>query len=572
MTISQEQIREHTRLINSLNALDYVPAALEDNAARLKVVCREATKKQKELADLEKKTKSEFKDVRKLQSPARRFVIRLSEGGKDAVNARVQKEEQEYLEAFRKEREARDELEMILGEKREREAASADLAEKEIHIKECKEKIDALYEGLFAGPTPEYPEEEEAEQWFMASQFNYNNIQIRINRESTALMLLVRAEKALRLCITKATEARVYAMEVVLGTNMFSDLLESNTLLGATLDAAMTKNFLRQAEEALCAPGTIGSIGDLHIPKNHPTYDVVGTEYVKVRDTEFPKKLDEGIKALQESHTRLQGELSESHQRIAECELRVRQLTKEMQTRRKKLAKVRCEIMIRIADPATIEAHPHASAQNAHEVGDADLPTYVDPSAAQPTHANGSPTTMAVPTYEQAQAQQGTEANTAGGFRMTFTSQPNSTPRDAPPGFGPAPGPGGIGGFRAMTEMPSAPSGGRRPSLSLRLPEPQVNGNSRISLSPLLMPTTPLTPSTPSSPLDGGLASAGPRPMSWSHNPYASAMIRQASISEQEPTPPGGWRVETNPFAGLVEEPNGVEGARNGNFIELVHR
>ena len=51
------------------------------------------------------------------------MVIRFSEGGKDAVTARVQKEEQEYLEAFKKEREAKDELDMMLGEKQERETA-----------------------------------------------------------------------------------------------------------------------------------------------------------------------------------------------------------------------------------------------------------------------------------------------------------------------------------------------------------------------------------------------------------------------------------------------------------------
>ncbi|KAF8602697.1 hypothetical protein BDV93DRAFT_185522 [Ceratobasidium sp. AG-I] len=323
MPISQEQIREHTRLINSLNALDYVPTAQEDNAARLKVVQREVAKKQKELAELEKKTKSEFKDVRKLQSTTRRLVIRFSEGGKDAVTAKVQKEEKEYLEAFRKEREARDELEMILGEKREREAADVDLAQKMTHIEECKEKIEAFYAGLFAGHTPEYPEEEEAESRFLVAEIDYTAIQSRINRESTALVLLVRAEKALRLCIAKAGEARPYAQETVMGTNMFSDLLESNTLLGAIIDAGMARSFLRQAEEALGEPGVIGSIGELNVPRNRPQMNVVGSSYVPVKDPEFPKKLDAGIKVLQDSHARLQNELSNSHQRIADCQLGV---------------------------------------------------------------------------------------------------------------------------------------------------------------------------------------------------------------------------------------------------------
>jgi hypothetical protein len=106
-----------------------------------------------------------------MQSSTRRLMIRFREGGKDAVTQRVQKEHDEYLEAFRQERHARDQLEMLVGERNEREIAvraldccvgsslnfldqGVDLANKEKVIEECKAKIDALYHGLFAGPTP----------------------------------------------------------------------------------------------------------------------------------------------------------------------------------------------------------------------------------------------------------------------------------------------------------------------------------------------------------------------------------------------------------------------------------
>lgn len=110
------------------------------------------------------------------------------------------------------------------------------MAQKITHIQECKEKIEALYEGLFSGPTPgtlspfhtishsvcpytilcvaEWPEEEEAERRFLLSETDYTNIQSRINKESTALVLLVRAEKALRLCIAKAVEVRSHTFHL----------------------------------------------------------------------------------------------------------------------------------------------------------------------------------------------------------------------------------------------------------------------------------------------------------------------------------------------------------------------
>lgn len=189
--------------------------------------------------------------------------------------------------------------------------------------------------------------------------------------------------------------------------------------------------------------------------------------------------------------------------------------------------------MLRVTDPATIQAYTHASARNAHEVGDDDLPTYVDPTGAKGWNSSAGPSTSAmstaVPTYEAVQAQ----SHLIGGFRATLdgaTEQRNSIPAYAPPGFGPAPGPGGVGGFR----MPEPPSTSRPPLFPLRLPEAQAG----LSSAPpsLMFPPSPLTPNG---------SESQQRPTSWSLNPYAAAMVRQATLSEQNPTPPG----DTNPFA-----------------------
>lgn len=107
-----------------------------------------------------------------------------------------------------------------------------DLAAKHAHVRACKVEIEAFYEGLFAGPTPgkyilhkpspllflpliivDYPEEEEAERLFNVADADYNDLQVRLNKESTALTLLVKAYKALGLCLAKLQEAslNIYA-------------------------------------------------------------------------------------------------------------------------------------------------------------------------------------------------------------------------------------------------------------------------------------------------------------------------------------------------------------------------
>ncbi|KAG8748053.1 hypothetical protein FRC10_009805 [Ceratobasidium sp. 414] len=557
MLISQQQIKEHTRLLNSLSALDYVPTAQEDNDARLEVVRREVSVKERELAALEKKTKSEYKDTQKLNSSIRRLMIRIRDGGKDAVTQRVQKEEAEYIEAYRQEREARDELDMLIGERNEREIASIDLFQKAQTIKDCKEKIDALYQGLFSGPTPDYPEEEEAERRFGRSKGEYTSCQVQLNNETTALTKLVNAEKALRICVNKLRDVQMSTTQSPLGLGGdWSEILVNVQLSSALLDATMVKKFLRDAE-ACVGRGVIGSVGEfttilsLAMIREYST-EIIDNRYVRVPLPNLTERVEQNIQNLQQCHTRLAGELDSCHARISDHQSRLKHYARNMQTLRKELAKVRCEIMLRMTDPATIHPQTHRSAANAIEVGDTELPMYdesspIAGSSSSPTNLNRAASrSFAVPTYEEARAQ----AKPAGGFRIALEGANdlrNQVPDYAPPGIGSAPG--GIGGFRVA----AASNGNNVPSrspLSLKIPEPQVKGSTSRASSPCLAPASPLTPGA--SPTSAGAST--PRPTSWSLNPYAAAMIRQASLSESEPALPGAWSGSADPFAALMSE------------------
>ncbi|KAG9092858.1 hypothetical protein FRC07_011575, partial [Ceratobasidium sp. 392] len=526
-TISPAKIAEHTRLLNSLSALDYVPTAQEDNNARLEIVRGKVTAKEREVAALVKKTQNEYKDTRKLNSSVRRLMIRIRDGGKDAVVQRVQKEEAEYMEAYRQEREARDELDVLVGERDQREAARVDLVEKEKTIKECKEKIDALYQGLFGGHTPQYPREEEAERRFNQSQTEYTNCQVQLNNETNALTELAKAEKALRICLAKLHEVHTSIAHTPLGDGgSWTEVMVNMQLSSAMVDSTMVNKFMRDAEECV-GVGVIGSIGDVKVHTQKYQVKIQGTRYVQVPLPNLPQKIQENIKQLQQCHTRLAGEIDSCHARISDHQSRLKHYARNMQTLRKELAKVRCEIMLGMTDPATIHPQTHRSAANAIEIGDSELPTYDGPSptedsSSSPTNLNrAASTSFAVPTYEQAQAQ----AQPAGGFRVTLegaSSPRNQVPDYAPPGIGPAPGPGGIGGFRGTTSNDEDNMPGRS-QLSLMIPEPQVNG--RSAGSPSLLAATSLwspgaSPTSPSTPRS--------RPPSWL-NPYAAAMIRRAS-------------------------------------------
>lgn len=205
--------------------------------------------------------------------------------------------------------------------------------------------------------------------------------------------------------------------------------------------------------------------------------------------------------------------------------------------------------MMRLTDPATLEARPRITLPNAQEVGDAELPMYFDSTntAGRPTADPQGNVSIGVPSYEESQAQ----FKPAGGFRVDLPGGSGAGPVPAyvPPMPTPAPVPGNIGGFRGATETSSTSP----PVLSkLKIPEPSKDKSS---------PTTPVihAPSpSPVPPRESASSGIQHRPVAWSLNPYASAMIRQASMDDSNPLPPGGWKFETNPFLRMMsinEEP-----------------
>ncbi|QRW00309.1 hypothetical protein RhiJN_28327 [Ceratobasidium sp. AG-Ba] len=544
--ITEEQIREHTQLLNSLSALDYVPTAQEDNNARLSEVTEEVAARERILAGLRSKTKSEREDVEKLNSSVRRMFIRIRGGGKEALTQRVEKEQTEHLEAWKRERQAEEELEILLQEKKDREQTRDDLAEKSRKREECQAKIDELYQGLFAGPTPDHPEEEAVESRLRTAENDYTQGQVALNAETKALIELIKTEKGLNKLIAKLRDAQNRFTQYPFGRSEWEDTITKIHVSSAGLDLTMCSSCLRKAEQFV-GPGVIGSIGMAQIVNPEYDQDIIGGRWVMVPVAGFEERLAKNVQEFQQCHMRVSGEIDKSNARIQDYRSRLKHYARSMTSIRKELAEVRCGIMIHMTDPATVQPMTHRTAPNAIEFGDTELPTYTEPSQKNVAHSNtenlnrAASRSIAVPTYEQAQEQN----RPAGGFRMTLEGGRAQVPAHAPPGIGPAPGPGGIGGFRGMT-VDNSPA---IPSLSLKIPEPKVNGVSTNQLgSPLLSPNSPLTPG--GSPTLGGPSTS--RPTSWSVNPYAGAMIRKASQSD-EPAVPGRWS-STNPYIELITE------------------
>ncbi|KAB5589459.1 hypothetical protein CTheo_7099 [Ceratobasidium theobromae] len=526
--ISQEKIQEHTSLINALNALDYVPAAQEDNDARLAVLNAEIGLIQQEVEILGKKTKSEYKDLHRAKSPTRQFFLWLQQG-EGAVNQLLTKENKEYLEAFQAEHGAREKQVVLLQEKHERETVKADLTNKQRVLEDAKKKIQALYEGLFTGPTPDYPEEEAAERQFLRAESNYYHAQLYFNKHSTALALLIKARLKIRTCVTQVVEA-LTATENIKKSGFFSTInersVQSKSLLGAFTDAANAHILLWDADLSIGSRVYRDMVPSGIIPSGEHS----GQCFIRV--------LNECLRKLQEVHTCLVCETTEGYRRLNEQHETIRQCAVDLRTARKELVDIRCQIMIGLTNPATLEAHTRISAPNAHEIGDSELPVYFDTknSTGIPTTDPRGKVSIGVPSYEEShthiKAVEGSGVELPGSSSQGTTSTP---PAYIPQASIPTHTPRAVGGFRVS---PTSTNGlAHCPSLKLKIPEPQGGGSPS--------PTTPVA----------GPSTSGTQPCSnsWSLNPYAAEIVRRASRDNIGLMVPGD-HPGNNPFLSPLSE------------------
>lgn len=179
-------------LLHTLSETAYAPPALIQQKATIKDLETHISSTSHLLSQLELRTKSELKDHQKYaDSKIRRFAHGLGGSkGKQRFVEKAEKEEREFTEAWQKERETRDckdDLERQLREARETESG---LEEETSRNELAQRELDELYDGIFAGPTPEFPEEDVREENVEGAKAQYEDVERQLGMEKRALECL----------------------------------------------------------------------------------------------------------------------------------------------------------------------------------------------------------------------------------------------------------------------------------------------------------------------------------------------------------------------------------------------
>ena len=238
-------IREHiqaasshnTSLLSSLHETDSAPSQLAQQKAYIADLESQLKSTSTRVSNLKKATASELKDHKKYsESTFRRFAHKAS-GRKDKFEEKAAKEEREYFDAMQEQKTGEDQLAYLKHLKSEAETTKQGSEAQAQRHHDLQKELDNLYERIFAGPTPGFPEEDERERECESALSTVQHLSEKLEKERHILFLLGQTSM-------KLTEAARHLDDA-------HSLSQMDLFGGGTLASMQKRNYLERAESAI---------------------------------------------------------------------------------------------------------------------------------------------------------------------------------------------------------------------------------------------------------------------------------------------------------------------------------
>lgn len=233
----QQAASQNAQLLQGLHETDSAPSQLPGQVAYIKDLDKQITDVQKRVNSLKNVSAKELKDHEKYRdSTLRRFAHKAS-GRKEKFAEKAAKEEKEYFDAVQAQKSAEDELAYAKHLKAEADTQRQKLETDTKRHNDLQAELDALYNSIFAGYTPEFPDEDAKENACNASYQHFSGMNQNLEREKHILYLL--GQMVTKLSQSRASLDNAYSMSQ---WDMFG---------GGTLASMQKRNDLERADSSI---------------------------------------------------------------------------------------------------------------------------------------------------------------------------------------------------------------------------------------------------------------------------------------------------------------------------------
>jgi hypothetical protein len=359
-------------LITILGETDYGQSALQQSTAYVSelqtLMAAEDENVKKAVVKLQKdQSKHEiYRD-----SHVKRLAYRMT-GNKEKFQAKAEKEEREYHEALQARVQAEKKFEMLKDTLKEAQASKSEYEKVAARHKKAQADLDSLYNSIFDGPTPEFPEEDAAEASVQQARQIYQDISAKLNIESQVVQLLSHADERMSLARLQVDEAiscsdgDIWAFRVPM-----ADLYERDYLSQAQVHASNVGVLVAMAQRS---QPLVQSIGRMEIAQGNFMSDMLFDNIFS--ELSFHDKIKASEVELKRAHAKLLTQLKESKQRLARAKSEFKTAEGRLQEARKQLERVRMEAFRRVAagEDASVPPRTVPEGGAAIEAGELDVP------------------------------------------------------------------------------------------------------------------------------------------------------------------------------------------------------
>lgn len=230
----------NAELLNILHQTDSSIPDLEAQKRHVADLEKQAAQAAERLKQIGYRRKQELREHENYRdSVLRRFAFKI--GGKaDKFEARAAKEEREYFDVLQEEHQAdvmKKNLDEMLADAR---TVRGELEVRAATHAEAQRDLDSLYESIFTGPSPGFPEEDERERETSGARQVYQEARSRAEAEGQVVNILTQAQTRLNGALMSMEDALHASRRDMYGGGTFSDMMERNALNKA-------ENLIRQA-------------------------------------------------------------------------------------------------------------------------------------------------------------------------------------------------------------------------------------------------------------------------------------------------------------------------------------
>ncbi|KAL5479119.1 hypothetical protein ACEPAI_2407 [Sanghuangporus weigelae] len=388
---------EHAHLEQTIARYDHAPAELRDTTDLLEGLERDLKVRESHMEKLIRKRKAEHKDLDKLQrSSTKRFLVRMKHGGKEGLERKLEKEEREYIEAAQNEHNENLAISELKEAAEQARLKKADLESQVVIREEMLRRLNELYKSAFEGPSPDFPEEDAAEEELREAETHFENVQTRLSHEKNVFSILDQvatcanqAQSALRSANSTASyEAYQFQGSIWARMDEADDLIRAQTM------AAQAQRLLDRARRL---QPLVNSIEPGKIASPDFLLSVFDNMYT---DLMFQQEIRKSIDSVRNYQEGISAECSASEERIKNLDREAKDAREFLKSRRRQLVATRREILSQIREDGGVRVFIRPDADPS---GIPQLPAYASqPEEGSTVLAMGqSITSISIPAREE---------------------------------------------------------------------------------------------------------------------------------------------------------------------------